>query len=338
MKILLFFITLFPSLLFSQKTDSSQYYFKKGMDEKAARHYLVASGYFDKAISFNAKDVNAFIENGRANLEMRKITNAQSNFEKAYQLDPDNQVVIKELTSLYFDNHQFEKAIQFAQKCKDCTEGDKINAMSNYYLEDYNKAIPGLQRLIEKNPDNAELAYTLGKSFIEIDEYKKAVPYFEKAIALDSSQNSRIYELGLLYFNQDDFHNALKYFKIAADKGFIQSNDFTENMGYAYLYSGDFDNGIEYLNKVLAKKPNSKEVLNEIAFAYYKRQRYDDALNYYQQLMQKDSKDAKALYMAGMCFQKKGNTDKGQAMCDKAIEMDPMLKNLRQKNAQSFGL
>jgi len=35
-----------------------------------------------------------------------------------------------------------------------------------------------------------------------------------------------------------------------------------------------------------------------------------------------------------MCYQKKGgreNTDKGITLCDKAIELDPSLANLKQK-------
>jgi hypothetical protein len=35
--------------------------------------------------------------------------------------------------------------------------------------------------------------------------------------------------------------------------------------------------------------------------------------------------------MIGMSFQKKGDTNKGQQLCDKAIEMDPGLSSLRQK-------
>jgi len=37
------------------------------------------------------------------------------------------------------------------------------------------------------------------------------------------------------------------------------------------------------------------------------------------------------LYMIGMCYQKKGEKDKGVRLCDKAIEMDPSLASLKQK-------
>jgi hypothetical protein len=35
--------------------------------------------------------------------------------------------------------------------------------------------------------------------------------------------------------------------------------------------------------------------------------------------------------MIGMSFQKKGEKEKGMALCDKAIQLDPSLQNLKQK-------
>jgi hypothetical protein len=43
------------------------------------------------------------------------------------------------------------------------------------------------------------------------------------------------------------------------------------------------------------------------------------------------------LYQAGLNFIKKGDKYRGQQLCDKAIEMDPSLANLRQKK-EMFGL
>jgi hypothetical protein len=48
-------------------------------------------------------------------------------------------------------------------------------------------------------------------------------------------------------------------------------------------------------------------------------------------LLTLNPKDAQALFMAGMTFQKKGDKQKGQKICDKAIEMDPSLASHRQK-------
>lgn len=318
------------SMVFAQK-DSSGFYFQKGLEEKKAGRWMVAAKHFDKAIAFNLKYTDAYLENGRVNLEMRKINEASLNFEKAYQLAPDNVVAIKELATVYFNNRQFQKAIDLASKCKACPESDRIIAISYYHLEDYGKASQGLKKVLEKNASDAEASYTLARTYLDMEEYKNAANWYQKAVALDASKANWLYELGLIYFNLNDFKNAQKYFEEAGARGYIKSTDYYENLGYAYLHSGDFDNGLKNLTTVLSKKPADKEIMSDIALAYYNRKQYDNALGWYQKLLEKDAKDAKALYMAGMCFQKKGDTSRGQAMCDKAIEMDPSLAGKRTK-------
>ena len=324
--------------LFSQNIDSAQFYFNKGIEEKDARLYAVAGKDFDKAIQLNKNYTDAYVENGKVNLEMRKIDAAMGNFTKAYQLQPTNNEVVKQLSTLYFNNRQFQKAIDLAQNCSNCSDADRIIGMSYYNLEDYGKAETLLQKAVNKNDKDAEAAYTLGRTYLELENEKSAIPQFQKAITIEPERNEWMYELGLIYYNQNDYKNALKYFNMAGDSGYNKSNDFYENLGFAQLYTGDVQNGIKTLTEVLNKKPNNRELLNNIANAMYETKRYDAALLYFQKLLELNPKDASSLFMAGMAFQKKGDKEKGQKICDKAIEMDPSLARNRQKKDMPIGL
>ena len=324
--------------LFSQNIDSAQFYFKKGIEEKNSRLFAVAGKDLDKAITFNPNYTDAYIESGNVNLEMRKIDPALGNFTKAYELQPGNNEVIKQLSTLYFNNRQFQKAIDLAQKCNSCPDADRIIGMSYYNLEDYGKAETLLQKAINKNDKDAEASYTLGRTYLELENEKNAIPLYQKAITIEPERNVWIYELALIYYNQDDYKDALKYFNMAGDKGYNKTNDYYENVGFAQLYTGDAENGMKTLNEVLNKKPNNKELINNIASAMYETKRYDNALLYYQKLLELNPKDASSLFMAGMVFQKKGQKEKGQKICDKAIEMDPSLARNRQKKDLPMGL
>ena len=185
---------------------------------------------------------------------------------------------------------------------------------------------------------DAVTEYDFLRSFLEMEEYNNAILPYKKAIELDTTKNVWMYELGLIYYNQNQFSNALTYFNMALNAGYPKSNDYYENIGFAYLSTGDVENGMKNLSIVLARKPNNKELIGDIAQSLYYAKRYDDALQYYQKLMEINSNDARALYMAGIIFQKKGQKEKGQAMCDKAIGIDPSLAEKRQKKGEPFGL
>jgi len=323
---------------FSQNADSAKFYFNKGVQENTAKLYAVAAKDFDKAIEFNPQFTDAYIANGEANLSMRKITEAQGNFNKAYELDPKSNEVISQLTTLSFNNRQFQKAIDFAQKCSGCENASRVLGMSYYNLEDYGKAEKYLKEAIAKNDKDAEAAYTLGRTYLELEDEKSAISQFQKAIELEPARSQWMYELGLIYYDQNDFKNSLKYFGLAAANGYNKTNDFYENYGFAQLYAGDSENGIKTLNILMERKPNNRELLNNIAHAMYDTQKYNEALDYFTKILNLNPQDATTLYMAGLTFQKLGQKEKGQKICDHAIAMDPSLSKYRQKNEMPQGL
>lgn len=336
--LIIFFAAIFiTQFSFCQNTDSAQFYFNKGTEANTAKLYAIAANNFDKAIYFNLNFTKAYIENGKANLAMRNIGKAYQNFSKAYELDPKNNEVINQLATLSFNNRQFQKAIELAQKCVNCEDASRILGMSYYNLEDYGKAEKYLKDAIGKNAYDAYAAYTLGQTYLELENGKDAIVQFQKAIELES-KSQWMYELGLICYNQNDYKSALKYFEMAANKGYNKSNDFYENYGFAQLYSGDTENGIKTLNIILERKPNNKELMNNIAYAMYDTKKYNEALDYFKKLLDINPKDATTLYMTGLTFQKLGQKEKGQKICDSAIELNPALKMYRQKNEMPEGL
>jgi tetratricopeptide (TPR) repeat protein len=340
MKNLLSTLTLcfFVLISFSQNLDSAQFYFEKGLKENNEKLFAIAAKDFGKAIFFNPNYKEAYISNGKANLEMLRFGQATENYEKAYQLDPENNEVIKELSSLYFNNRQFPKAIDLAQKCNNCDNTYRILGMSNYYIEDYAKAEKYLKMALSKNDKDAQATYTLGLTYLELENEKSAIEEYQKAIVLEPTRNLWMYELGLICYNQNDYKSALKYFNMAVDNGYSKTNDYYENYGFAQLYTGDTENGVNTLKVVLERKPNNKELLNNIAHAMYDTKKYNEALDYFKKLLDINPEDAPSLFMAGLTLQKLGQKEKGQKICDNAIALDPSLTRYRQKKEMPGGL
>ena len=318
--------------------DSSFVYYQKGIIEKNAQRYMVASGYFEKATTFDAKNIQAHLEYAFVNLQMRKMDKAKAAFIKVYELDPTNKVAIENLTELYFAYRQFPKAIEFAQKCPNYASSERIIAMSLYNQEDYATAIPQLINCLSKQPNDAQVAYSIARSYLEMEDYKQAFPFYKTAIELDKTKNSWMYELGLLSYTIDDYKSAVDYFNMAIDNGYPQTNDVLENLGFSYIYTKNFDDGERVLMMLLAKKPGNTVLLRDMAEAFYKNKMYDKSLDFCQKLLEINKNDGKALWQAGLCFQKKGQKDRGQQMCDKAIELDPSLASMRQQSSSPFGL
>jgi tetratricopeptide (TPR) repeat protein len=332
------FLLVAPFFVFSQTIDSADFYVQQGLREFDSGRFSVAAKNYEKAIQIKPGYTEAYYQSGKVNLKMNRIYQANENFQKAYSLSPGNEEVIKELTYLAFNNHQYQKAIDFCLKCKKCGDADRILGISFYYLEDYAKSTNYLEKFVSINDKDAEAAYVLGRSYLELENEKQAINQFKNAIALDPKKNKWMNELGLIYYNQEDYKNALLYFNMASENGFNKTNDFYENYGFAQIYTGDSKNGIETLEKILERKPNNTELLRNMAHALYSVKDYQSSLSYFERLLKINEKDASALFMAGMIFQKTGEKEKGQKICDKAIELDPSLARNRQKKEMPMGL
>ena len=242
-----------------------------------------------------------------------------------------------QLLTLSFQLKQNEDVLIYADKLKKADPSEKVAyyiGRIHYDNDNYGVAIKMLTAAAIEDPANAEVPYLIAHSYADMMNYKLAIPYFQKAIELKPTEGYWVYELGLICYAMRDDKNALKYILEAGEKGYKKDNDYLENLGIAYLNVGDLDNGVKILSEILVKKPSDMNLLNLIAEAYYYKGKYQEAMDYWDKVLEYDKTDASALYMIGMCYQKKGgkeNLEKGTRLCDIAIGMDPGLAAYRQK-------
>jgi tetratricopeptide (TPR) repeat protein len=327
---------LFAALLvqqgFTQVKDGADLFYKKGLEEKAGRRYMVAFNDFQKSVDIKKDNADAQTELGLTALELRKYANAEMAFLKVNEIRKDDPVATENLANIYFWTHQWKQAETYALKAKQLSPGkswDFILGKSYYQDEDYGNAFKYLQAAAKTDSTNAEIPYLMARGFVEMNNYKVAVTFFKKAIALDSSKYQWIYECALTYATIPNDLAAIQYYELAAVKGYKMDNDYFENLSDSYTASGQQEKGIELMLKVLEKKPADMVLLYSVAHAYYKIKKYQLAIDYWDKILYFDKENSHALYMIGMAYQKKGDTDKGRALCDKAISMDPSLKNLK---------
>jgi tetratricopeptide (TPR) repeat protein len=328
------------SFAFAQTPDSTEYFLQKGLLEKQNGRRLESLKQFEKAIKYDAGNKTVLNELASAYLDLRKYAQAIETYKKLVALGDVTAANYKQLLTLSFNFKQNDDVLLYAGKLKKADPSEKVSYYIGkvYYDQDnYGEAVNYLNAAAKEDPKNAEVPYMLARSYADMQNYKDAISYFKKAIELDTSKPYWLYETGLIYYAMNDNKNALKYIKEAGDKGLNKDNEYMENLGIAYINVGDLNNGIAIMNEVLKRRPTDINILNMVAEAYYDNKKYQDAIDTWDKILSIDKQNASALYMIGLSFQKKGEKEKGQLLCDKAIAMDPTLSSLRQKK-QMIGM
>ena len=324
----------YAHLAFTQTQDSSTIFYQKGLSEKNNRLFMQAYNDFQKSLHYKSDYVDAERELGLTTVELRKYEEAIQVFLKLTELQKEDTTAIVNLANLYFWTRLWQQAMAFAQRAQKMHAGKNWNYVigkSFYELEDYAQAFKYLQAAAREDSINAEIPYLVARGFIDMNNYKPALPFMQRAISLDSSKVQWIYECALTFATIYDDKSAIKYYELAAAKGYKKDNDYYENLSDSYVSSGQPEKGLELMLMVLERKPADLELLYIVANTYYKIGKYEQAIDYWDKILSFDKDNAKALYMIGMAYQKKGDPGKGKQLCDKAIEMDPSLKNLKQE-------
>jgi tetratricopeptide (TPR) repeat protein len=327
------FLLLSLSLLVSaQSKDSSRYFYLKASEEKSGRLYMQAYLDYKKSQESDPNNPDLLRQLGQTEVELRKYQEAIPVFEKLLTIVHGDTTAIVHLTRLYFFEHQWEKAISFANRSQQMQIGTHnyyIIGKSYYELEDYGHAFSFLPSAALEEPKNAEIPYMIAHSYVDMNNYKQAIPYYQKAIALDSSKAQWMYECALVYATIYEDQSAIKYYDLAASKGYKKDNDFYENLADSYISAGKPELGLQILQDILVKKPSDPDLLNSLGFTSFKLKKYDLAIEYWNRILQYDKNNARVLYMIGMSYQKKGDNERGKAFHDQAIALDPSLKNLK---------
>lgn len=327
--------------LIAQSSDSASVYFEKGMVEKNAHRFREAEKNFRKSIEFNATKPDSYLQLANVLMEQRRYVEAKDIYVNAEALDPTNQTIIENLMNLSFNTRKWEDAIAYAKKWQQVQPGKGayfMIAQSYYELEKYGEAVNFSEAAYKEDPKNPKIPYIAARALMDMNNYKKAAGCFEQALALDSTNATWMYEAGLAWYAVPDDKRSLYWIEKAGQKGYKKTNDYLENLASAYINSGNFEKGIGIMEELLKSKPQDVELIYSIAESYYKIKKYQEAIDYWDKILTLDKKNANALYMIGMSYQKKGDTAKGTQLCDKAIEMDPSLKKLREERKLPGGL
>ncbi len=320
--------------LSAQNRDSSNIYLSKAIVAKQERRIQSAINLFEIAVKFDTTNIDALKAMGEYGMESRNFRQAVEAYSRWYHLEPNNEATFQQLANLYFNLGRHKDALEFTERWEKVHHEKPMHyiaGMCYYYLENYPFAINRLLHAAETDTTNANMYYTIGRSYLEMERYKQAIPYYKKAADLDTKNSRYAYEMAMVYYSIPDDKNAIAMFELAAQRGWAQNADYFESLAYCYMNVRNFEKAAEMLQKSLEKRPYSVSVTYALAEAQYKGGKFQDAIDNWDKVLQLDTKNARSLYMIGMCYQKMGQKDKGMALCDKAIEMDPSLSSLKQK-------
>jgi len=174
---------------------------------------------------------------------------------------------------------KFDEALNFASQIDKALPGniDIQISLINICLQkgDMEGAEKYLKSALAIDPNNKQLYYVLGTSYIDLKQNEKAEEVLNKAIEIDPNYSEAQYQLGAHLYN---WANDLKYQAGQLDYKDPKGPELDKQA------NAIMNRAIVVLEKYIEKNPNEKPVLDILYKVHYKLENTDKAMEYKKRL------------------------------------------------------
>ena len=219
--------------------------------------------------------------------------------------------------------------VPFAVKCftaalemKDDLTTLSYLAEAQIRMQDYEKARPSLERLVEAAPENLTLILLLARTLGELKDYATMKTIAEKALALESESSAGKYYAADAAYNLGDPFTAIALLTQALEK----HADFADARSLrARILMGmqQFQEAVNDTEILVAENAENEEYLAQHAQVLTAIDRDDEAIDTLLKLKEYNPFNREAVVLLCGVYEKKSLHDKALELLDEAIELQP---------------
>lgn len=271
--------------------------------------------YYLQTIKLDNKKLDAYINLSQAYRQKQNYNDAYSIIQKAKQLAPDNELVLKQyelvakefatnnynIASNSFQSGNYQKAIAEYSKINPPTADSLLGIAASYQsLNDNAQAITYYKKAMELAPDNSDIPFYIASIYVNVNEVERAKEYVEIALSKNKS-NSQAQELM-------DYINAKESEKLLAEA--VVKYDAKQ-----------FNEAIAIFDKVLAITPSNATVYYYRAMAYDAINNPEKAISDYKTTLKYAPDMTIAYYSLGVDYEALNNYPQAKANYQKYIDL-----------------
>jgi Flp pilus assembly protein TadD len=164
-----------------------------------------------------------------------------------------------------------------------------------YDLHHYQTSFDSLRKALEIDPTYAQAYFGLGYLYARFDMNDAAVRMYEMALRFDPNHIDSMNNLAMMYFHSGNYDDALDLMQKVIATG--DNADSEYNLGSIYLEKNQPDDALQAFTKAVALRPNDASIFNNMALTYEKLGKKQEAMDAWNKVLQY-SDDADLLQQA----------------------------------------
>lgn len=151
-------------------------------------------------------------------------------------------------------------------------------------LHHYQSSFGNLRKALEIDPTYAQAYFGLGYLYARFDMNDAAVRMYEMALRFDPNHVDSMNNLAMMYFHSGNYDDALDLMQKVIATG--DNADSEYNLGSIYLEKNQPDDALQAFQKAVALRPNDASIFNNMALTYEKLGKKQEAMDAWNKVLQ----------------------------------------------------
>ncbi len=256
----------------------------------------------EKTIQSNPDHPGAHFYLGEVLAKHGQATTAITHYKQSLSLQPNNIPTLDKLGNAYGETGQYHQAADcFKQILTLANLADPAQlisyryklGLSQFHLKEYGQAIDCHQKILETHPDYAESHHDLGMIYQRQNKMALAQQHFKRAIELNPDKAMFYCNFAKLTAAQSDIDATLFNYRKAIELAPQMLEAYRGLAEFCHRHK-DHGKAIETLLPALEKYPDNIDITFDIGIYYENWGRPDEALPYYEKVLELDPDNQEA--------------------------------------------
>lgn len=274
-----------------------KFFYNTGIDFYTRQKWEEAIDYFKLAIEQDKIKPQVYYNLALCYQRIKDYDKAVVNYQKFLEHNPTDYDGLYNIALVYFMRGDFSKSVEFYEKCVEIKKDkDGVKSLALAYLSnnETQKAIDFANNIFETQENGLILYYEIAQVFENKNAFGKDFTYIDTAIEMylkilekDSNFFDAYLAISICYAKKAEFTKSVEFCEKAL-KTNPNSYEANNQMGLVYYCSNEINEAVKYYEIALKLKPDGDyKIYSNLAYAYEKAEKYNDAIRIFTKLLQK---------------------------------------------------
>ncbi len=260
-------------------------------------------------------------------LKENRIEEAEECFARILERDRENNYALVGLGDAARKRGAFRDAVDHYKKCLVYHPGNNyaLFGLADCYkaLNQYQKAIEIWEQYLLHDNKNITVLTRVADAYRKVRDFRKSKAIYLRVLEMEADNPYALIGLGHLHYDFKEYKDALGFWQRMVElQGDNVDIRVLTSIGNCYRKLKQFELGVPYFEKALAKEPDNFYALFGLADCYRGTGIPAESLGFWNRILDKDPRNKVILTRAGDAYRSMGEYEKSAQYYERALNIE----------------